>query len=158
MSRSFVSTSLILDEWPGPDEWSWRPLLTGLLPDEPHLDRKVEISPHAVSGEDLSRCHASSQGETTPIAKRKLATAFDGAQGTGELGVGDREWFHGDSSGAEQHPQTANIDIGIDKLADHLSQIRRTKNCTLELPGHKVMAGFAVNKSQDRRRVQDCHS
>ena len=112
--------------------------------------------PRAVSGEDLSRCHASSQGETTPIAKRKLATAFDGAQGTGELGVGGR-------GGSTETPaalsSTRRRDrIGIDKLADHLSQIRRAKNCTLELPGHKVMTGFAVNKSQDRRRVQDCHS
>jgi hypothetical protein len=91
--------------------------LTGLLPDQPHPDRKVEISPRAVSGEDLSWRHASSQGETTPIGKRQLATTFDVAQGTGELGVVGREWFHKDSSSAEQDPQTANIDIDIDKLA-----------------------------------------
>jgi hypothetical protein len=37
-------------------------VLAVVLADQLYLDRKVELSPGAVGGEHLSRCHASGQG------------------------------------------------------------------------------------------------
>lgn len=85
----------------------------------------------------VSRISCLGRSGWCPIAERQCWATLERAGGTGELSVCGSEWLRNDARGVERYPQPADIDVGINPLADHLGQIHRAENRTIDLLGDR---------------------
>ncbi len=109
------------------------------------MNRKVKVCPRAVGGQDLRGRAAQRERQAASVPKRQCSAAGQSTHRASQLGVLLENRRDPHSGCPEQLTDSADVDVRIDELADHLRQVRRSQDRRCELVLHDVGARFIVH-------------